>query len=546
MRRLGWKSSIAALLLAVAAIIGSEQRVTAQSGITPYISNNPGGSVLFFPQNFYLGLNLPSSCTGLPAGTLYNSGGVLGVCGVSIPTTTWYIAVGGATSACGSAAVPCDDVNDLVAANPTLQCGDVVSAGTGTYSQAAMTITATIPCPGSNNALYIECATQFACSATTQVNIETSYVIVMGFSNTSASQACYLAEPPGSNIIGFLGYIDDIASGCSQGGIVYYNNAGGVGMTLTVATIVYDAIHTTSGCDSGIVHGNMENFNGANDYLLAMYNYSYSNVPGGVGTPASSCNSNANSDSTGLNFDTMNRYTGHAVAENNVLINNGGPGFELTSGNESSNAGPVLISQNTSVNNMIWANYNPFAGVSEMWFSAVFGLTQQTTLINNIGRGNNTTLGPDYDNGAYFWVDDPTPASLSDNNTFYSVAGTGQRYKGTASLCAPPHASPLAASSGGANNYGCAGITNTTDPAFTSMTVPGAPSCSGASSTIECMKTYWTNLTPTATTTNNGALTPAPNDAYNTATFTCNAMHAAQKYAPSLFIPGGGLIPVRC
>jgi hypothetical protein len=64
---------------------------------------------------------------------------------------------------------------------------------------------------------------------------------------------------------------------------------------------------------------------------------------------------------TGIAFDSWNRYTGQGVLENNLLIGNGGSGFELINNNNGDACGaPVLARYNTAGANLQAKNYTTF------------------------------------------------------------------------------------------------------------------------------------------------------------------------------------------
>lgn len=472
------------------------------------------------------------------------------------PPPTFFIAPAGVDGAgCGSSGQPCASPNG-VAANNSLACGDVIQAAAGTYTQAHMLITATPSCPAQNNAAWIECATPFACHATTQIDIEASYWGVLGWSNTSASQACFLAEPPTNGQIGTIAFVDNIASTCALGGIVYFQNGtGGVGNTIEIGNIVYNGITGTLGCDTGITHGDMLNFLGSGDQLYTAYNISYDNS-----THGASCNGGGNADRTGINWDTMQNYTGQVVAENNWTFGNDGPGFELTSGGSVKNAGPVLLRYNTAINNAQASNQVPAA--AEEYLLNIIGVgALQVTAEFNIGQGNSTIAGSGgaFVNAMYVAPKDVSPASLFDDNGMFEsnnscgFTGCGMRISGPTAEwnCLSPHTSPVGPFTsqyvGTGNAIGCSGSINTTSPAVGSTADPGAPSCGSAASTLACFATIIANWAPTAVgMTTWGANTAAPTDGFNTTAFVCNAMDAARAYAPSLFVTGGGPIPNRC
>ena len=469
---------------------------------------------------------------------------------------TFFMATTGTDGAgCGTSASPCATPNG-VAANNTLVCGDTISAATGTYSQAAMTLTSTPICTGQNDVVMVKCATAFGCAGTTQILVEASYWGIEGWTMTSASLACYLAKPPTNGQIGTIAFVNDIASGCVQGGIVFFQNgSGGVGNTVVVGNIVYNAATNTVDCDTGITHGGMKNFLGSGDEVYAAWNFSYNNVSSGSG--ATACNG-TNTDQAGLNFDTMNNYTGSAVAENNWLGWNGGPGFENTTGG-SINAGPVIARYNTMVDNLMQASIVMSTATEFLGGNSAVGEVQATYTFNLAqGNGAQACSGSACVVAFTYSPKDLTAISIFDNNWgFESNTGCGQTgcgaeyYGGKTSTCSPPHATPVGPGASG-DYYGanslhsgiCTGNTMTATPALTSTTEPAAPSCTGKSDTLTCFATQIANLKSTAVgSTVYGAQVAAPTDAYNTTAFACHVYH---EMPSTMFAAGGGPIPNRC
>ncbi|HEV2097847.1 MAG TPA: hypothetical protein VGR45_02850, partial [Stellaceae bacterium] len=129
-----------------------------------------------------------------PAAWLHMTGGVA----IIGQASTFYISPAGTdANGCGTIGSPCASPNG-VASHHTLTCGSTIIAAAGTYSQAHMDITGTVSCPGQNDVVMVKCATAFACSGTTQISIQSNYWAVAGWTMTSGSQACFIAEPPNS------------------------------------------------------------------------------------------------------------------------------------------------------------------------------------------------------------------------------------------------------------------------------------------------------------------------------------------------------------
>lgn len=478
------------------------------------------------------------------------------------PVTTFFIAPSGVDgSGCGTSGNPCASPNG-VAANNSLVCGEVIQAATGTYSQAAMTITGAVSCPSQDDVVMVTCATAFACNGTTQILIEASYWGLAGWGPmTSATLACILVKPPTNGQIGTIAIVNNITSGCSQGGIVFFQNGThGVGNTVVVGNIVYNSALGTSGCYTGITHGSMYPFLASGDELYAAWNYAYGNTSSGSG--ATACNG-TNTDQTGLNFDTMNAYTGTAVAEDNWLGWNGGPGFENTTGG-AINAGPIIGRYMTLVNNMTQASLVMSTATEFLGGNSSLG-ELQATFTHNLAQGNGAQVcsGGACVVGMVFSPKDTTAVSIFDDNwAFESNTGCAQTgcgaeyYGGKTSTCLTGHTSPVGPNSSGsyfgANNLHsgvCSGNTFTVTPSITSTTEPGAPStihsgCTGQPDTLTCYSAQIANLVSTASgSTSMGAQVAAPTDQYNTTPFLCHVYH---ELPATMFQGTGGPIPNRC
>jgi hypothetical protein len=250
-----------------------------------------------------------------------------------------------------------------------------------------------------------------------------------------------------------------------------------------------------------------------------------------------------NSDETGLAFDTWCDYAGAGVAENNLLIGNGGPGFEAT-GCANSNA-PIVVRNNTAGLNDTMNELG--AGLAELSIGAGGVGWHSSQVYANVAYGTAAKNNYNAPAALFAGLNDPGPSwpSVIDDNFVYQPT-TGYHWGvwNGSSLrisCQSPHTTPATGSpwSGETTNPpgGCAGMVTGTSPAFVNPTIPGAPNCSGSATTLACMATAianWTTTNPTAA--HWGAQTAAPTDRYNTTTFECNVYHAL----PS------GLAPSRC
>jgi hypothetical protein len=161
------------------------------------------------------------------------------------------------------------------------------------------------------------------------------------------------------------------------------------------------------------------------------------------------------------------------VAENNVLISNGGRGFEVFNNRSGSSPAPIYVLHNTLWGNNTDTNQNAtYCGEVLISFASNIQASSNMAVTNAAdGCGKNPI---------YAYYGGAVNATDSVNTSVgYSASGT----------------------IGGINNgSGFSYAANNlfgTNPNFANPVEPGAPNCSGASSVPNCMATVIANFTPT-------------------------------------------------
>jgi hypothetical protein len=358
--------------------------------------------------------------------------------------------------------------------NHPVNCGDTITATpSATYSASNFGAGkwGTVTCPAGNNVAWLECAAFDACkissSSSNGMQISSSFWGVQGWEITTSSNAnitCFLVTPPSSSVIHHVVFANDIANGCENGGFsANYNGSTGADYIAYVGDIAYNAASGGSDCASGfnIVNpSNKDTAAGTHSYIAG--NFSWSNVD------PSGC-----TDGEGIILDSIftNGYTQQIYVSNNLIIGNGGRGIEVLKNNNAS-AAIIYIEQNTTWNNEIDNTETPGGSFSEIFLFQ----DKNTTVSGNLAVTDHANGPQGFAYYAYLCNSCDSSDSASGNDAF-SAAGNN-----------------YLAEFGSGFSFG----TNaTTNPSFSSASVPGAPSCGSATSVPNCMATMIADFTPT-------------------------------------------------
>jgi hypothetical protein len=396
-------------------------------------------------------------------------------------TTLYYLA----TAADGGS----DSNNGLSPREPWLTPNHSVNCGNTIIALPSMSYSAsnfgsgqwgTVNCPyPASNVAWLKCQTFDGCkinasSAFAQpiMGISNSYWGIEGWEVTSEGtfSSCFAASPPttnGTNIHHII-FANDIANGCTAGGLVAYNNGtASVDYIAIVGNIAYNTSQGSAFCYSGIsvaAPAQTDSLPGTHIYLAG--NFSWLNFD------PSTCAGGTPTDGEGIILDTWSRfvYTGQAVAENNILFLNGGRGIEINS----NTSAPVYFLHNTIYGNNGDTHQN-FTFCGDLYIDENTPLVQSSYNIvqtnSATGCGSNTLYA--------LWVSRSTRTVTVANNLAYSAAANNQGRSGNTGF------------SYGTNVTG-------TSPNFANPVNPGAPSCGSATSVPNCMATVIDNFTPRA------------------------------------------------
>jgi hypothetical protein len=404
--------------------------------------------------------------------------------------TTYYLATaadGGNDSNNGlSASAP------WLTPNHSLNCGDVIlAAASAVYSSANFETGnwGTVNCPTGNNVAWLKCATFDACKITASSGqpgfyVDQSYWGIQGWEVTTSGTAnwCFGAAPNYSKPVEIhhIIFANNVANGCQQGGFVSFNQkrAASVDYLAIVGNIAYNAAQNGSNCYSGIsIYQPIQSDSLAGTHIYVAGNFSYGNFdahPCAGGTP---------SDGEGIIFDTFDGdqgglpspYAAQAVADNNILVANGGRGLEA--GNNSLGKAPfasIYFRHNT-----VWGNNGDLNQSSNFCGEVFFQATVNTRATFNMAVTNATNgcgANPIY---AYFVGGSATTTDQLDQNWGYAASGTSKAAVDSAGF-----------------SYGANNILGET-PSFANPVAPGAPNCGTYSSVPACMATVIANFTPT-------------------------------------------------
>jgi hypothetical protein len=378
--------------------------------------------------------------------------------------------------------------------NHPLNCGDVIIAAASTsYSSSHFESGnwGTVSCPGGSNVAWLKCAQFDACKITAAggqpgIYVDESYWGVEGWEITavnSTSSFCFGAAPnylAPVNIHHII-FANNIANGCQQGGFTTFNSGttASVDYVSIIGNIAYNAAQNGTDCFSGIsIYQPIQSDSLPGTHIYVAGNFSYGNFD------ANPCAGGIPTDGEGLIFDTFDgdkgglpsAYAAQAVADNNILVGNGGRGLQV--GNNSIGTGPfatIYLRHNTTWGNNSDLNQN----TSDICGELSLFQTVNTSAFSNLAETNQTNgCG---NNPIYaFFVSGGNATDDVYQNWGYAVSGT--------------------TSSGSSNSTGFLFDSDNTlgeNADLANPVTPGAPNCSASSSVPACMATVIANFMPT-------------------------------------------------
>lgn len=354
--------------------------------------------------------------------------------------------------------------------NHSVSCGDVIIAAAGSYSP--LHPFGVVTCAAGNNVARLTCATFDGCkinvtaSNAAGVVINQSYWQVDGWEvdGTTSTAQCFVVVPTNGANIHHIIIANDIANGCGEGGIsLEANGSYSTDYFVVLGSIAYNTVGGSVNCNSGIDIWEpiaTDSLPGTHIYIAG--NFSISNIDGNP------CAGGYPTDGEGIALDTLDAlsYTGQVVADNNMLLANGGRGVSV-GGNAPSS---VYFRQNT-----VWGNDQSVgAYCGEIMLTAA----TSTQAFDNLAVTNKAKCGT-YTDWA-FLVQGTTTGDVVYQNWGYSASGNNDGTSGTSGFSYAP------------NN------TFATNPNLANPVAPGAPSCGGFANVPACMAQVIANFKPTA------------------------------------------------
>ena len=381
-----------------------------------------------------------------------------------------------------------DSNNGLSASSPWLtprhsvNCGDVLNAAPGSYSPSNFNNGqwGTVSCPSANNVAWVKCATAFGCSISDGIFISSSYWGLQGFKLSSSGGTCLNIAPNfnGSRVeIHHIVVANNIVGPCGFDGIgsvsgYQTNPTIGADYLAYIGNIAYNTGGNSSTCAAALsfwVPIPYDTQPGTHLYMSG--NFSWGNT--------SNCG-----DGEGIIFDTFDGVEGssnqppyayQAVAENNLMVFNDGPGIQVDlNQNGTGSHAPIYFMHNTSAYNC--------QGPSQADYCAEIVLG--TTV--NANASNNLVVAP----------------------TRYAFGGSSVAHYGSAVMYASGSTNHIAnefaysAFGYGVGSVGSTGFSagtgniTSTDPQLANPSAPGTPSCGGYATTAACMAPVIANFTP--------------------------------------------------
>jgi hypothetical protein len=418
--------------------------------------------------------------------------------------TTYFISPAGSDSNNGtSSGTP------WLTPNHAVNCGDTITAAAGTYVYSNFNANfGTVTCTGGNNVAWLTCATFDACKisggGSGGIWVQTNYWGVQGWeitnaSPTAATSSCFRASPTSAATIHHIIFANDIANGCGANGFTtfpyYAGGQFGVDYIAIVGDIAYNAAQSNSECYSGISiyePVNSDTLPGTHIYVAG--NYGWANLD------PNPCGGGAPTDGEGIILDTFDGsqssfatpYTGQTVAANNIMVFNGGSGWEVFNNQTGTTNAPIYMYANTAFGNKT----DPNETVTFCGDSYIDSAKNVNEYGNIVRTGAATACGSSSPLYAY-WISRSNSTIRLHNNWGYSAAGNNIGTNSNTGFVAGP------------NVFG-------TDPAFANPVMPAAPSCGSSTSVPNCVATLIANFTPTVSAAKSyGYQIPATGSVYD-------------------------------
>ena len=371
-----------------------------------------------------------------------------------------------------------------------LNCGDVILAQpSSSYDSNNFNSGhwGNVSCPNANNVAWLQCETFDACkiwSSNEGINVDHSFWGVQGWEVTVASGTngfCFGAAPSSANWtnIHHIIFANNVANKCQAGGFMTYASGHtGVDYITIIGNIAYDAIQGGKQCYNAIsIYEPVQS-----DWNSGTHIYVADNIVWGNFQPYL-CGGVRAWGGDGIIFDTFDGsqsglpspYGAQAVAQNNIVISNGGHGLEVQNNKKGSYHSLIVLAYNTSWNNEINYKMQSEALCSEVLLNSAYNVHEAYNLVST--------------SSARQCVNDPIYALSA-----YDVDGTVKSYGNFAYGYNGQNAFKYAAGTFSYNS-------NTLGqwPYLHNAYTPGAPYCSGTGTVSNCMGWLMSNFTASAT-----------------------------------------------
>ncbi len=251
-----------------------------------------------------------------------------------------------------------------------------------------------VSCPSASNVAWLQCETFDACkiwASAEGIDVDQSFWGVQGWEVTASYTAngfCFGAAPSNANWqnIHHIIFANNVANGCKAGGIVSYAWGNkGVDYITIIGNIAYNAVQGNAECYNGIsVYEPVQS-----DWNAGTHIYVAANIVWGNLQP-SWCGGVRAWGGDGIIFDTFDGsqsgmphpYGAQAVAQDNIVVGNGGRGLEI----QNNKAGPyhafIVVAYNTSWNNEINYHMQPTNLCSELQLSSAYNVLEIFNLVS--------------------------------------------------------------------------------------------------------------------------------------------------------------------
>lgn len=406
---------------------------------------------------------------------------VLLVCASPSWATNYFISSGGSDAANGLTTGTA-----WLSPNHAVNCGDVITAATGSYTATNFGIGkwgAVSGCGTGNNqgVAWVVCAGNpgtctVAGGSSNAVGVSASNWGVAGMqaSTTANGAACFEAFANGGSNIHHIIFANDIASGCFNGGFALPpNGAAGVDYMVVVGSIAYNAAQSSTGCFSGFDFWEPVPFDStAGTHIYIANNFAWHNIN------PNPCAGTGPTDGEGFILDTLDAksYDQQAVMENNIAFLNGNSGMRI----DLTTLAHTFMQFNSVAN-----NEQQSATIGSEFGEMFLQEDNNATVQSNITQTSVSTVG-----GFSVYA-----LALS----FFSQI-TGQ---GTNTINSNQGYSPAAHNTscmGTCTGFTFGGANTTANPTFASAPTsdPGAPSCSGSATVTACMAAIIADFVPSS------------------------------------------------